>query len=130
MNKQGVHDLSGKKENTRKYRNNINGRTIQRNSFNGRKKYIKVSSITDSYGTPLASVIIPGTESDMKTIKKTIDKISVNLHTKRNSRHNRYKQYFLADSGYCSKANKKLVSDLGYTPLLKYNKGNTKNKKK
>ena len=57
-------------------------------------------------------------------------RIPVNLNTKRNSNHNRYKQNFLADSGYSSNKNKRFLKNKGYTPVIKYNKRNTKSKKK
>jgi hypothetical protein len=137
-NKQGIHNLRDKpnkkirnkntKKNPLKYENNINNKTIQFNQYNGRKKYIKISTITDKYGTPLGSTIVAGNKSDISTINETIDSIPINLNTKRNSTHNRYKQTFLADSGYSSTKNKIFLKKLGYNPLIAYNKRNTKNK--
>ena len=75
---------------------------IDFNRYNGRKKYIKMSAMTDSYGIPLGIAIVPGNKSDVITVKETIDKIPINLNTKRN----RYKQNFLADAGYSSRKNK------------------------
>jgi Transposase DDE domain len=39
----------------------------------------------------------------------------------------RYKQNFLADSGYHSSKNKTYLKNLGYNPIIKYNKRNTQN---
>ena len=145
-NKQGIHNLRDKPtpprqkrknkqmmnnkkskyiKNVSRYDNNINNKNIQFNKFNGRKKYIKISRITDSFGVALGTAIIPGNKHDTRTIQETINNIPVNLNTKKNSTHNRYKQKFLADAGYSSKNNKKILIKMGYEPIINYNKGNT-----
>lgn len=96
--------------------------------YNGRKKYLKISTITDSFGTPFTSLVVPCKKSETRTIKETIDAIPVNLNTSKNSKNNRYKQIMLGDSGYCSKYNRSLLTGLGYRPLIRYNKRATKNK--
>jgi len=102
---------------------------IDHNRYNGRKKYFKVSTITDSVGTPLVSTIISSKQSDSISITETINKIPIELNTLKNSKINRYKQYFLADAGYDSKKNKLYLKKIGYTPIIAYNKKNQKNKK-
>lgn len=101
---------------------------IDYNKYNGRKKYFKISVLTDSYGVPLTSTIIQSKESDNISLIKTINGMSINLNTLKNSKINRYKQYLLADSGYDSHKNKRFLKKLGYTPVIKYNKRNTKDK--
>ena len=120
-----------KKNNTEKnYKNKIKEETfIDYNKYNGRKKYFKVSTITDSFGIPLGTSIISSKQSDNISIEQTINSIQVNLNTLKNSNNNRYKQYILADSGYCSNKNKFLLKSKGYIPIIIYNKRNTKNKK-
>lgn len=103
---------------------------IDFNRYNGRKKYIKISSITDSKGAPLSSVVVSSKQSDSISVNETINGIPVNLNTLRNSKVNRYKQYMLGDSGYHTKNNLSYLKKLGYTPIIKYNKRNTKDKKK
>jgi hypothetical protein len=103
---------------------------IDFNRYNGRKKYNKISTITDSYGIPLANTIISAKQHDCMSIEETIDKIPVDLGTLKNSQNNRYKQYMLADSGYDSRKNAKYLKQLGYTPIIAYNKRNTQNKEK
>jgi hypothetical protein len=135
-NKQGIHNLNDKPnscnvsetKNTKKYENNINNQLIQYNRYNGRKKYFKISSITDRFGIPLGSTIITGKGNEINSIKETIDSIPINLNTKKNSTHNRFNQKMLADSGYSSTKNNKMLKKLGYTPLIYYNKRNTQNK--
>jgi hypothetical protein len=51
------------------------------------------------------------------------------LNTLKNSKINRYKQYFLGDPGYDTKKNKQFLVNKGYIPVIKYNKRNTRNKK-
>jgi len=106
-NKQCVHNLRDKKKNKKKYDENINHNLVQFNSYNGRKKYAKLSAVTDSFGIPLVLTIVTGT--DINTIQETINKVPVDLKTKRNSTHNRYKQSLLADAGYCSDRNKQYL---------------------
>jgi len=72
-------------------------------------------------------VLIIGSGNDTDSLIQTHKSISVNLNTKKNSTHNRYKQHFLADSGYSSFGNTAYLKKLGYTPIIKYNKKNTKN---
>ena len=102
---------------------------IDYNRYNGRKKYFKVSTLTDSLGTPLTSVIVSSHQSDSISLIETVDNLNVNLNTLRNSKVNRYKQRLLADPQYDTKKNKEYLTKLGYKPFIKYNKRNTKNKK-
>ena len=88
------------------------------NRYNGRKKYFKMSSISDSLGTPLTSSVISSKQSDRISVIETINKMPINLNTLRNSKVNRYKQFMLADTGYSSKKNKTYLKNLGYTPLI------------
>ena len=101
---------------------------IDFNKYNGRKKYFKVSVLSDSYGTPITSTIISSKQSDNISINETIKTIPIDLNTLKNSSNNRYKQYLLADSSYHSNKNKSYLEKLGYTPIIKYNKRNTKKK--
>lgn len=103
---------------------------IDFNRYNGRKKYLKISTITDSYGIPLTSTIISSKCSDNDTLINTIKNMTVNLNTLRNSKINRYTQYLLADAGYCSKRNRHFLRKIGYKPIIRFNKRNHKNKKK
>ena len=114
------------KKNINKYTNNINDQKIQFNRYNGRKKYMKISEITDSRGTPLGLIITSGNSNEVSEIKDTINSIPVNINTKRNSTHNRYKQKFLADTGYYSNSNVTYLKELGYTPIIPFNPKNTK----
>jgi len=88
------------------------------------------STITDSKGTPIANTIISSKQHDCISIEETIDKIPLDLGTLKNSKNNRYKQYMLADSGYDSRKNAQYLKQLGYTPLIAYNKRNATDKEK
>jgi hypothetical protein len=103
---------------------------IDFNSYNGRKKYFKVSTITNKYGIPLGSAIISSKQSDSISVNETVDKINVQLNTLKNSKINRYKQYILADALYDSKKNMIYLEEKGYIPIIDPNKRNTKNEDK
>jgi Transposase DDE domain len=118
--------LKNKKNNIKKKKKEEN--FIDYNRYNGRKKYLKISTITDTFGTPLASTIISSKQSDSISITETLNKIPIDINTKKSSFFNRYKQYMLADSGYCSKNNSSFLKKRGYIPLINYNKRNTKDK--
>ena len=62
-------------------------------------------------------------------LSKAVDECVIDCNTKKYCNHNRYKQYFLADSGYDSKKNFKKLEDNGYIPIIKQNKRNIKNRK-
>lgn len=49
------------------------------------------------------------------------------MNTVNNFKINRYRQFLLADSGYCSNNNKSFLKTKGYTPIIAYNKGNCRN---
>jgi len=101
---------------------------IDFNRYNGRKKYFNISVISDSYGVPLSRGIFSSKKCDSSTILSMVNTLPANINTLRNSKINRYKQNFLADSGYCTKNNKLFLIKKGYRPIIKYNKRNTKNK--
>jgi transposase len=93
----------------------------------GSKKQIKISGIVDSFGIPLSLSLFPGNMNDTITIHKSVNKIPIDLETKKNKNNNRYKQYMLADTGYCSKKNRSFLLEKGYVPLIRFNKRNNKN---
>lgn len=109
---------------------NVKHPTIVNNRYNGRKKYLKISHIVDVNGVVLGSHIIPGNVSDFKSVDGTIDNIKINVNTKKYENNNKYKQYLLADSGYDSKEIHSMLSDKGYTPIIKPNNRRTKRKSK
>lgn len=92
-------------------------------------KGIKISSIVSTNGIPLSINIDTAKDYDSPLLPKIINNFSVNCNTFKYKNHNRFKQYFLADAGYDSKYNIKLIKKIGYTPIIKYNKKNTKNEK-
>ena len=103
---------------------------INFNKYNGRKKYVKVTSINNSFGCPLSPpFLVASKKSDSRVLKETIENLSIDLGTLKNSDNNRYKQYFLADSGYDTNHNKKYLKRRGYIPIIAYNKRNTKDEK-
>lgn len=100
---------------------------IDYNRYNGRKKYLNATIISDSYGVPLEESISSSKEHDSKTLIRNVNKLPPHLNTLKNSKINRYRQYFLADAGYDTKKNKQFLRNKGYIPIIRYNKKNTKN---
>ena len=99
---------------------------IDYNRYNGRKKYFKVSTLTNQFGVPLGTCIISAKQSDSISVEETIKSVPINLNTKRNSKINRYKQNILLDAQYDSINNQKYLSEIGYVPIIAPNKRNTK----
>ena len=67
------------------------------------KKYIKISHLVTSSGAVLASHIFPEIKVIFGPVNGTLNKIPTDLNTSKYTNNNKYKQYFLADSGYDSK---------------------------
>jgi transposase len=98
------------------------------NRYNGRKKYIKTDIISDTYGFVLAHSLSSAKLRDSQTLVDLVEKLPKEINTLKNSKVNRYKQNFLADSGYDSKRNLACLKKKGYNALIKHNRRNTKNK--
>lgn len=90
---------------------------------------IKVTSICSTNGIPISINMDSADKYDSPLLPKAVDNIVFNCNTKKYYKHNRYKQYMLADSGYDSKINHNLLIHKGYTPIIIQNKRNIKNKK-
>ena len=61
---------------------------------------------------------------------EAINNCVINTNTEKYKNHNRFKQYFLADSGYDSKNNHDLLINKGYIPIIIQNRKNIKDQKK
>lgn len=97
-----------------------------RNKLYKNKKGVKISAIVDTDGVPLGASINPSNQHDSQLIDETLDSVKVKLNTKKYKNHNRYKQYFLADAGYCSIGIRNRLMKRGYIPVIAHNKRNTK----
>lgn len=102
---------------------------IYRRRKNESSKGIKVTSITTTNGIPISVCIDQGHKYDSPLLSNAVSKCVIDCKTKKYKNHNRYKQYFLADKGYDSKKNHKLLTDKGYIPIICQNRRNIKNKK-
>jgi len=100
---------------------------IDFNRYNGRKKYFKKDLGMNHFGFIFAHNTSSATRHDTKSLPGIINRLPRQFNTKRNSKVNRHKQYFLGDSGYNSKKNYAYLKEKGYNPLIAYNKKNTKN---
>jgi len=107
---------------------NKNGKDMIDYSYtNKKKKYTKISIITDRYGKPLNVECYSGNKYDSKILEDQISKMDKtspirNNHKKKAIRH------LLADAGYDSNLLKEKIRKLGYIPLIAKNKRNTKKK--
>jgi IS5 family transposase len=101
---------------------------IDHNRYNGRKKYFKKDIVVDTYGYIFVHNTSSAKRHDSKSLNEVVDKLPDNFNTLRNSKVNRYKQIFLADTGYDSLKNRQYLESKGYLPLISRNRRNTRNK--
>ena len=92
-------------------------------------KGIKITSLVTTNGIPISIFINQGHNYDSPLLPNVINKRIIKCNTKKYANHNRYKQYLLADSGYDSKRNHKMLINKGYTPIIIQNRRNIKNSK-
>lgn len=92
-------------------------------------KGIKITSLVTTNGIPISVKINQGNNYDSPLLPQVVNKCVINCDTKKYSNHNRFKQYFLADSGYDSKQNNEILIKKGYIPIIIQNRRNIKNKK-
>lgn len=90
--------------------------------YNGRKKYTKISCISDANGIPINIQLYSGSKSDSKILVDHLNKPNI-IDDSLNEQH---KSIMLADKGYDSKEIRKKLRAMGYTAIIDYNKRNTK----
>lgn len=95
---------------------------IDRNKYMKNKNGIKISCITDSNGFPIDIIFTSGNRHDSPLLIEHFKNGKVNTNSEKIKNNNRYKQYFLADAGYCSKDNRNFLIQKGYTPIIPINK--------
>lgn len=101
------------------------GKNVKFNKYFGRKKCCKLSLITDSNGIPYNIFVGNGNTHDCKILMQQINTRNiVNIDTNNNC------TYFMADSGYDTKEMRDVLSSLNFTPLIPFNKRNTKDTQK
>lgn len=103
---------------------------VYRRRKNESSKGIKITSITTTNGIPLSINVDSGNKYDSTLLPDAINKLTIKCNTKKYQNHNRYKQYFLADSGYDSKKNYNLLIKKGYNTIIIQNKRNILDKNK
>lgn len=116
-----VEDINGSKYATYNY--------IYKRRKGESSKGIKITSLVTSKGIPISVNINQGHNYDSPLLPNVVNNCVINTNTKKYSKHNRFKQYFLADSGYDSKNNHNILINKGYTPIIIQNRKNIKNKK-
>ena len=102
----------------------IYGRNVQYKSKNG----IKISSINDRNGVPIALALAPGSAHDSTILKEQIGNELIDTCTLSVAKNNRYKQIILGDSAYHDKSLYSALSRKGYQVITDVNIRNTKNK--
>lgn len=105
---------------------NFNGKEeLGRNKHFKNKNCYKVSMIIDSNGIPHSTVVVSGNKNDAKIGEINIDVLNdriIELNTK-------CKPYMLADKMYDTNDFRQKCIDVGYKPIIDYNRRNTKNNK-
>jgi len=105
---------------------NKNGKQkISRNKYNKNKKCYKLSFITDSNGIPNSVVVEKGNKNDAKIGISNM----ANINDKVKQINNKIKSYMLADKIYDTKEFRNKCQNANYTPIIGFNKRNTKNTK-
>jgi hypothetical protein len=110
-------------------KNNV-GRNVQYKSKYG----LKISSIVDKNGIALSTIINSGNVYDGSVLIDTLNNMFKNVKDKINPKKyelsKKHKKYFMADAGYDSNNNINYLREMGYHPLIDYNKRNTKDLEK
>jgi len=99
---------------------------VDRNPHYKNKNGFKLSQEVDSNGVWYSTVIGHSSESDIKLAYVNYDNRILEINTLDASKNNKHKQYYLADKGYDSRANKQFLTDMGYTPIIATNKRNAR----
>lgn len=79
---------------------------------------------------PFGVSIDSGNKHDLLLLPNVINNCVINCNTKKYSKHNKYKQYLLADSGYDSKKKHNFLINRGYKSVIIQNKRNIKKLKR
>jgi transposase len=106
--------------------NKLGEEDVARNVYCKGKKITKISMITDKNGTPLDVSIYPGSKHDSAIYLDQLDDKSLvnrNLEVK-------HRGILLADKGYDSSKIRNKLTEKGFTPIIPFNKRNTKDKGK
>lgn len=111
---------------------NQNGlsKNIARNKYYKNKKGYKISAITDNNGIPISILVKNGAVNDAKFIDEHFNNLFIVTNTDRLKKHNKYKQYMMADKGYDSKEFRQKCTLKGYQVIIPFNKRNTKDPNK
>lgn len=97
------------------------------NGYNKKKRLFKISTIVDVNGIPLSSIVRPGNMSDQKLAAINFKHLFVDIIP--NAHNNKHKRYLLADSGYDTVCIHSKMKDMNITPIIWFNKRNTKDSK-
>lgn len=87
---------------------------------------MKLSIIVETNGIPISIVIETGNVHDSKIFTKNINELIYDPKSLKYKNNNRYKQYFLADAGYDSRAIREELTSRGYKVFIPKNKRGTK----
>jgi len=106
------------------------GYNTKRNPQYEWKKGLKVSTIINNNGNPLAITTGEGNKNDCKIFLDIYDEIIIDTVAYKYKNSNRYKQYFLADKIYDTNEIKNLMNKDGFNCIIPQNRRNIKDKKK
>ena len=100
---------------------------IGRNKYYRNKRGSKLSVIVDSNGIPISCNLYCGNVNDAVCGATDIKHFFINVNTNKYDKSNRYIHYIMGDKAYDSKKLRKLYTELGYTPIIDFNRRNTQN---
>lgn len=103
-----------------------NKEQVKRNVYMKGKNCLKLSIIVETNGIPISIVIETGNVHDSKIFTKNINELIYDPKSLKYKNNNRYKQYFLADADYDSRAIREELTSRGYKVFIPKNKRGTK----
>ena len=110
--------------------NKQNKEVKSRIPYNKNKRAIKISTITDSNGTPLTILVKEANKHDSKIFEETFDKMIDNQTFKEFINKNKNKITLLADKGYDSKFIRNKLKKNKIKSIISPNNRNTKDQLK
>lgn len=101
---------------------------VARNKYAKNKNCLKISVIIDDNKVPISIIVDKGNKHDSVLFEDNINNFLYDPNTLKYKKCHRYKQYFLADSGYDSKKINEILENKGYIPIICKNKRNNHQK--
>jgi len=104
----------------------FDNKQIGRNKFYKNKKGLKITTIIDDNYVPISFSVNYGNSNDAKLFDETFNNLLINPFSEKYYKLNKYKQYFLGDSGYDTLYIRNILKNKKITPIIDINNRNTK----